>query len=112
LDSSSAIWIVSARPEAAAVSFPSAVPFEMLELFAAVSRRSRRAPVCTETILMREGSIWRSVAKLSMKLAPSNSSAETETVRDSCTTWIIFSRIQPPPRVASTPLCVPPFMTR
>jgi len=86
LDSSSAIWIVSARPEAAAVSCPSAVPFEVFELFAAVSRRSRRAPVCTETILMREGSIWRSVAKLSMKLAPSNSCTETETVRDSCTT--------------------------
>jgi hypothetical protein len=70
-------------PEDAELSFASEVTFELLP---DASRRSRRAPVCTDTTLMREGSIWRSVAKLKMKFVLSNCATGVERVRESCTT--------------------------
>jgi hypothetical protein len=65
----SAICTVSDRPPEPLELLELLEVLEVLEVLSACSLRRRRAPVCTETTLMRDGSICKRVAMLLMKLS-------------------------------------------
>lgn len=78
-----------------------------VELEALSALVSRLPSICTDTILMRDASMFRKAAKFATNESPAKLLVVTDRV--SCTTCSMRSKMEPPPSEALRPLYVPPL---